>query len=137
MIMMINMSNMKKLYCLIFTVGTLLACVNTNAQSESTSSRYSFNIAKEVKPPLWEMVEEPYFEDADGNHAIDALEKCKIVMKVKNIGMGDGLGLTAKISATGTTNGINIADIKLSESCRTRKKKISSRRKEQVPQFFS
>lgn len=114
LIMMINISDMKKLYCLIFTVGTLLACVNTNAQTESTSPRYSFNIAKEVKPPLWEMVEEPYFEDADGNHAIDALEKCKIVMKVKNIGMGDGLGLTAKISATGTTNGINIADIKLS-----------------------
>ena len=63
------------------------------AQSEAVSPRLSFNIAREVKPPIWEMVEEPYFVDADGNHAIDAQEKCKIVMKIKNIGLGEGKGL--------------------------------------------
>lgn len=83
------------------------------AQSEATSPRMSFNITKEVKPPLWQIVEEPYFVDEDGNKAIDANEKCKIVMKLKNIGLGDGLGLTAKISVTGTTNGINVSDHKI------------------------
>lgn len=90
----------------IFTEGSL-------AQSEATSPRYSFNIAKEVKPPLWEIVEEPYFVDADGNHAVDANEECKIVMKIKNVGMGDGAGLTAKISASGMQNGITVHDQKL------------------------
>ena len=83
------------------------------AQSEATSPRMSFNITKEVKPPLWQIVEEPYFVDEDGNKAIDANEKCKIVMKLKNIGLGDGLGLTAKILASGTTNGITVSDKKI------------------------
>lgn len=105
---------MNKIYCLILTTLTMLMCCNLVAQSEATSPRMSFNIAKEVKPPLWEIVEEPYFVDKDGNHAIDALEECKIVMKIKNVGMGDGLGLTAKISAEGTTDGINVSNKKLS-----------------------
>lgn len=95
------------LLLLILYTGTI------TAQSEANSPRMSFNITKEVKPPLWQIVEEPYFVDEDGNKAIDANEKCKIVMKLKNIGLGDGLGLTAKISATGTTNGINVSDRKI------------------------
>ncbi len=95
---------------LLLTIGS----INCFAQSEATSPRMSFSITKEVKPPLWEIVDEPYFVDADGNHAIDANENCKIVMKLKNVGMGDGTGLTAKISATGTTNGIIVKDQKLS-----------------------
>lgn len=105
---------MKKLYNLILFSVIILTCVSTFAQSEATSPRYSFNISKDVKPPLWEMVEEPYFVDADGNHAVDALEECKIVMKIKNVGMGDGLGLTAKITAKGTTEGITVSNHKLS-----------------------
>lgn len=104
---------MKKLYNLILFSVIILTCVSTFAQSEATSPRYSFNISKDVKPPLWEMVEEPYFVDADGNHAVDALEECKIVMKIKNVGMGDGLGLTAKITAKGTTGGITFSEQKL------------------------
>lgn len=99
-----------------FTLTTLILAVftlNTLAQSEATSPRMSFNIAKDVKPPLWEIVDEPYFVDADGNRAIDAKESCKIVMKLKNVGMGDGTGLSAKISATGTTNGITVKDQKI------------------------
>lgn len=105
---------MRKIYCLLLTALMLMPGACIFAQSEATSPRMSFNIAKEVKPPLWEIVEEPYFVDADGNHAVDALEKCKIVMRIKNIGMGDGIGLTAKISATGTTEGISFSDQKLS-----------------------
>ena len=100
---------MKKIFILTFIL--LSVCfLGSYAQSEATSPRMSFNITKEVKPPLWEMVEEPYFVDSDGNKAIDALEKCKIVMKIKNIGMGDGLGLTAKITAKGTTEGISYSN---------------------------
>ena len=100
---------------LIVALLFLMLCMGTSlAQSEATSPRMSFSITKEVKPPLWEIVEEPYFVDADGNKAIDAKETCKIVMKLKNVGMGDGIGLTAKISATGTTNGITVTDQKIS-----------------------
>ena len=101
----------------IFTLTTLILAVftlNTLAQSEATSPRMSFNITKEVKPPLWQIVEEPYFVDDDGNKAIDANETCKILMKLKNVGTGDGMGLTAKISATGNTAGINYSNQKIS-----------------------
>ena len=103
---------MRRIFTLTFILLTLFS-LNVLAQSEATSPRMSFNITKDVKPPLWEMVEEPYFVDADGNHAVDALEECKIVMKIKNVGMGDGRGLTAKISATGTMDGISVSDQKL------------------------
>lgn len=104
---------MKKIYLLLTMIGLNFCIGHCLAQSEATSPRMSFNITKEVKPPLWEIVEAPYFVDEDGNKAVDANEKCKIVMKLKNIGLGDGLGLTAKISATGTTNGINVSDHKI------------------------
>ena len=100
---------MKKIFILTFILLSI-CFLGSYAQSEATSPRMSFNITKEVKPPLWEMVEEPYFVDSDGNKAIDALEKCKIVMKIKNIGMGDGLGLTAKITAKGSTEGISYSN---------------------------
>lgn len=84
------------------------------AQSEATSARMSFNIVKEVRPPLWEVVEQPYFVDADGNNAIDVNESCKIVMKLKNVGMGDGIGLIAKIEAVGDIDGITYQSKNLS-----------------------
>lgn len=105
---------MKLNYFLMLLSLSVLFCVDLSAQSEAVSPRMSFNIAKEVKPPLWEIVEEPRFLDEDGNNAIDANETCKIVMKVKNVGMGDGLGLIAKIAADGSTNGIQFSDKKLS-----------------------
>ena len=99
----------KRFFTLTFLILTAFA-LNTSAQTEATSPRYSFHIAKEVKPPLWEIVQEPEFVDADGNQAIDANENCKIVMKVKNIGTGEGTGLTAKISVSGSSNGISVFD---------------------------
>ena len=104
---------MRKFYSLIFTTLMLLASASLSAQSEATSPRMSFNIAKEVKPPLWEIVEEPYFVDQDGNSVIDADEVCKIVMKLKNIGLGEGRNLTANISATGSTTGISYSSRKI------------------------
>jgi len=104
---------MKKIYCLITILLILWTGVNVYAQSEATSPRMSFNIAKEVKPPIWEIVEEPYFVDMDGNHALDAQESCKIVMKIKNVGFGNGIGLVARISATGTTDGVSFGDKKI------------------------
>lgn len=84
------------------------------AQSEATSARMSFNIVKEVRPPRWEVVEQPYFVDADGNNAIDVNDSCKIVMKLKNVGMGDGIGLIAKIEAVGDIDGITCQSKSLS-----------------------
>ena len=112
-IIIIKMLDMRKFYCLIFTTLMLLASVCLSAQSEATSPRMSFNIVKEVKPPLWEIVEEPHFVDEDGNSVIDADEVCKIVMKLKNIGLGDGRNLTANISATGSTTGISYSSRKI------------------------
>lgn len=100
-------------------LSLLLLLANISfAQSEATSARMSFNIVKEVRPPLWEVVEQPYFVDADGNNAIDVNESCKIVMKLKNVGMGDGIGLIAKIEAVGDIDGItcqskNLSTIKI------------------------
>jgi len=83
------------------------------AQSETTTPPMSFSITKDVKPPLWQVLQEPYFLDSDGNHTIDANEACRIVMKLKNTGMGDGLNLKAKISATGSTSGVTFSDQKI------------------------
>lgn len=96
-------------------LSLLLLLANISfAQSEATSARMSFNIVKEVRPPLWEVVEQPYFVDADGNNAIDVNESCKIVMKLKNVGMGDGIGLIAKIDAVGDIDGITCQSKNLS-----------------------
>ncbi len=104
---------MKKIYCLITILLISWTGVHVYAQSEATSPRMSFNIAKEVKPPIWEIMEEPYFVDTDGNHALDAQESCKIAMKIKNVGFGNGIGLVARISATGTTDGVSFGDKKI------------------------
>lgn len=96
-------------------LSLLLLLANISfAQSEATSARMSFNIVKEVRPPLWKVVEQPYFVDADGNNAIDVNESCKIVMKLKNVGMGDGIGLIAKIEAVGDIDGITCQSKNLS-----------------------
>lgn len=91
------------------------------AQSEAVTPAGSLNITKEVKPPIFELVETVAFIDPSGNNVIDANETCKIVMKVKNIGLGDGFGLKGKISATGATAGIsfntqNVPVIKVGET---------------------
>lgn len=84
------------------------------AQSNK-SKPMSFNIQKEVKPAILELVAGSVeFVEPSGNNAIDANEECKIRLSVKNTGIGDGYNCTAKIVAEGTTNGVKCSDKKLS-----------------------
>ena len=84
------------------------------AQSNK-SKPMSFNIQKEVKPAILELVAGSVeFVEPSGNNAIDANEECKIRLSVKNTGIGDGYNCTAKIVAEGTTNGVRCSDQKLS-----------------------
>ena len=104
---------MEKIHRFIFMILMTAVLSNVFSQSEAVSPIFSFHIAKEMKPPILEMVGEPQFVDSDGNNVIDANEECKIIMKIKNSGTGDGLGLTAKIEAEGTTDGISFTGKKL------------------------
>lgn len=81
------------------------------AQSEGVSPKKSFNIVKEVKPPILAIVDNNIeFVDPSGNNAIDANETCKIKFRLKNSGYGDGYNLKAKISATGSTSGLTFSN---------------------------
>ena len=86
------------------------------ALAQSNKSKpMSFNIQKEVKPAILELVAGSVeFVEPSGNNAIDANEECKIRLSVKNTGIGDGYNCTAKIVAEGATNGVKCSDKKLS-----------------------
>ena len=74
---------------------------------EGVSKDYSFNITKEVKPPILAVSSGSLlFTDANNNKAIDANEDCKISFTLENNGLGDGYGLNLIVSATGNTQGI-------------------------------
>lgn len=74
-----------------------------------------FHIVKEVRPPVLDIVPgSVQFFDATGNNAIDANERCKIRMQVSNTGMGDAYGCTAVIEASGTRQGLNFENKKIS-----------------------
>ncbi len=74
-----------------------------------------FHIVKEVRPPVLDIVQgSVQFVDATGNNAIDANERCKIRMQVSNTGMGDAYGCTAVIEASGTRQGLNFENKKIS-----------------------
>lgn len=84
--------------------------------SQSNKSKpMSFNIQKEVKPAILELVAGSVeFVEPSGNNAIDANEECKIRLSVKNTGIGDGYNCIAKIVAEGATSGVKCSDKKLS-----------------------
>ncbi|MDD4847637.1 MAG: caspase family protein [Bacteroidales bacterium] len=87
----------------------ILSFLLGQAQSEGVSPIKSFNIAKEIKPPILDIVAgSVQFVDPSGNNAIDAEEQCQIMMKVRNSGMGDGIGLKAQIEISGSTDGITV-----------------------------
>ncbi|MBQ0077198.1 MAG: caspase family protein [Bacteroidales bacterium] len=78
------------------------------------SSPKNFYIAKEVIPPVLNIdAGSVFFSDEGENNAIDANEKCYIRFQVKNSGAGDAMGCYARITAIGTTDGINYLDHKL------------------------
>jgi len=105
--------------------ATVFCCATASAQKviEGTSGNYSFSITKEVKPPILSIVEGSVrFVEPGGNNVIDAGESCKIVFSLENTGLGDGTGLTLKVSATGTTQGITFAPSKKLEALKVGKK---------------
>ncbi len=85
----------------------LLPCY-TQAQSEGVTPVTSFHIVKEVKLPILSIeVGSLQFSDANGNNVIDANEQCSISFRVRNSGVGDAYNCTARLSATGATDGID------------------------------
>lgn len=91
---------------LISTLLLALFVLPALAQS-NISAPMSFRIAKEVKPAILDFVPGSLkFIEQGGNNAIDANESAKIIFQVTNGGAGDGVGCNAKITATGSTQGL-------------------------------
>ena len=97
------------------TLVLLTLVVTTNCFSQSNVSQpMDFHIEKEVLPPVLSV--EPSsvkFVDADNNNVVDANEACKIQFTIVNSGRGDGYGCVARVSAKGTTQGIQVKDVHL------------------------
>jgi len=105
--------NSKYIKQVIFVILGLLLCSNLLAQS-NISQPMDFYIKKEVLPPLLDIVPGSVkFIDADNNNVIDANEACKIQFTIVNSGRGDGYGCVARVSAEGTTQGIQVKDVTL------------------------
>lgn len=94
-------------------IGTILLFAGGTvwAQNEVITPVQSVNIVKEVKPPIIKIEEQLTFVEPSGNRAIDANEECAITLRIKNEGFGDGFGLTGKISATGSTEGLTFGNV--------------------------
>jgi len=99
-----------------FSLFLLLILFSTNifAQTSSKSSVCSFNIVKEVKPPLLTVIPSSIkFEDISNNNAIDAGEKDYITFQVENSGYGTAYNCVAKIKLEGDVNDIRVQDVKI------------------------
>jgi hypothetical protein len=84
------------------------------AYAQNMSAPKSFFIAKEIKPPVLDIDHYSIvLDDPSGNNAIDANETCVIKFDVKNVGLGDGMGCVAKVSAQGTTDDIIFGDVQV------------------------
>lgn len=91
----------------------LLPALCAWSQNKSFTSVGSLNIVKEVKPPILQLQGQIAFVEPSGNHAIDANEHCSLRLTVKNVGMGDGIGLTGKIRVVGNLPGISFPKVTL------------------------
>ena len=100
-------------FCILGTFCAL--CVQSNLFAQSNiSAPMSFRIVKDVIPPLLRvMPQSQSFIDQDKNGVIDANENCAIRFEITNEGRGDGYGCVARITATGTTDGLLIQDVPL------------------------
>lgn len=91
-----------------------LSIMSILAQS-NVSQPMNFRIEKDVIPPYLSIVPGSVrFSDANGNDIINANEQCYIRMRVQNTGKGEGYGCTAKIQATGTSQGLTYQSKQLS-----------------------
>ncbi|RPG85982.1 MAG: hypothetical protein CBD69_006400 [Crocinitomicaceae bacterium TMED209] len=89
-----------------------IAWLSALGQTEAISPTYTFNIRKKIEPPILSLVPGSLqFVDEDGNEAIDALESCAISFAVSNEGLGDGLGLRAVTTLSGSAAGIGITSV--------------------------
>jgi hypothetical protein len=90
---------------------------------EAISGNYSFSITKEVKPPILNIVDGSVrFIDPGGNNIIDAGEDCKLVFSIENTGLGDGMGLTLKVTASGSAQGLLFSPSRNLEALKVGKK---------------
>lgn len=90
-----------------------MATISLFAQS-NISEPMSFHIEKDVVLPLLRvMPHSQSFVDQDKNGVIDANENCAIRFEITNEGQGDGYGCVARITTTGTTDGLTIKDVPL------------------------
>ena len=81
------------------------------AAQSNMSAPKNFYIAKEIKPPVLDVVEGSVkFIDQGGNNIIDASEACSIQFKVMNSGTGEGKGCIAKVTGVGATDGVKFSD---------------------------
>ncbi len=104
---------MKRLFFI--WVSILIPCMLLG-QSSGTTGKLSFNVQKEIKPAILNMVPESVvFVDVTGNNAIDASENCVVRFEVQNVGMGDGIGCVARIFGSGTTAGISFSEKNLAK----------------------
>lgn len=102
------------MYKQIFTFLWCMATICLFAQS-NISQPMNFRIEKEILPPLLRvMPHSQTFIDQDKNGVIDANENCVIRFEITNEGRGDGYGCVARITTTGTTDGLIIKDVPLS-----------------------
>ena len=102
---------MKRLQSVLFL--TFLS-ISLFAQTSSKSAVCSFNIVKEVKPPLLNVDPASIrFDDFSSNNAIDAGEKSGISFTVSNSGFGEAYNCVAKVRLEGAADGISVRTVKL------------------------
>ena len=94
-------------------VITSIACLMATClfAQNNVSVPMSFKIEKDIVPPVLNVVPQSQtFVDQDNNGVIDANEKCAIKFEIANTGAGDGYGCVARISTTGTKDGLTILE---------------------------
>lgn len=84
------------------------------AQTGSKSNSCSFNIVKEVKPPLLSVDPSSIrYEDNSSNNAIDGGETSMISFVVENNGFGEAYNCVARVRMEGTVNGICAREVRI------------------------
>ena len=97
----------------VFLLSFLCLALSLYGQS-NVSKPKSFYIAREVRPPVLNIDRSSVrLIEPGGNNAIDANENCKILFDVTNTGTGDGKGCVARVTMSGTTDGITVKDLSL------------------------
>ncbi len=100
----------------ILVLASVVCAVSLSAQTSSTATTpaISVNIQKVIIPPYLTVAEKSIaFSDDDGNNIINANEDCRISFTIRNEGKGNAYGCVAKITGSGTTDGLQFADMNI------------------------